>query len=145
MTWWIISNIELTCGFAVVSHLALILYSVSIRSFLNAWPRNSFPLSYVIIVRWGYLHNHVFPNRFDIAAACLLLYCTISNHLIARSVIVEAFSMRGSSWPSILVLYGPIRSTANIYNGMASTSLSGSLKYPTFCFLFWWKILQTFM
>ena len=96
MNWWILSNIEFTCGFSVVAQLALIPYYFTIRSFLNALPRKSFTRSYTIIVGQRYLHTYVCSTMFAIVAACLSLYCNISNHPVARSIIVKNFSMRGS-------------------------------------------------
>ena len=145
MTWLVLSNIECACGFAVVAHLALIPYYFLNRSFLNALPRNSFPRSYIIIVGRGYLHNHVFSTSFFIVAAYLLLYYTISKHTIDRSIMFKAFSMRGLSWTSLLILYRSIRSTNNLFHGMASASLAGNLPYLKLCFLFFWQVLQTFM
>ena len=145
MTWWIIFNIGFYCGFAVVAHLALIPYSISISLFLNVWPRNSFPPFYIIIVEQGYLHNHVCSSRFAIVAAFLLLYDTISNHPVAGYIINKDFSMRGFSWPSLLILYWPIRSTNNMSHGMASASLAGNFPYLRFYFLFLWQVLHTFM
>ena len=145
MTWWIIYNTEFDCVFAVVSQLALIMYSVSVRSFLNTLPRNSFHWSYVIIVGRGYPHNHIWSTRFAILVAHFLLYCTISNHLFAGSIIVKDFKIRGYSWTSIIILYGPIISTNNLSRGMASVSLVGKFPYLRLCFLFLWQVLQTFM
>ena len=145
MTWWILYNVEFSCGFAVVSHLALISYSFLIGSFLNTWHKNSFPRLYVIIVGRGYLHNHVCYTMFDIVEACLSLYCTISNHPVSGSIIVKDFIMRGSSWPSLLILYGHIISTDNMSHGMASAYLAVNFPYLRFCFLFFWQVLQTFM
>ena len=136
MTWWILSSIEFTCGFSVVAYLALIPYSFLIRSFLKVCPRNSFPWLYVIIVGRGYLHNHVCSTRFDIVAACFSFYSTISNHPVAGSIIFKDLRIRGQLWPSILILYGPIRSTNNLSRGMAYNSLGRNLPYLKFCLLF---------
>ena len=114
-----------------------------IRWFLNARPRNSFPHFYVIILGRGYLHNHLFSNRFYILAAWLSLYCTISNHPVAGSIIVKAFSIRVSSWPYLLILFGPIRSTNNISHGISYGLLAVNLPYVKFFFPFFWIVLQT--
>ena len=145
MTWWILSNIEFPCGFATVAHLALIPYSFLIGPFLNTWPWTSFPRSYVIILELGYLHTHFCYTRFDIVSAYLSLYRTISNHPVTGYIIVKAFSIRGSLWPSLIILYGLIRSTVNLSYGMVSTSLVGNFPYLNFCFLSFWQVLQTFM
>ena len=145
MTWCILSNIYFACGFDAFEHLDLIPYSLSIRSFLKAWPRNLFPQSYMIIAGRGYLHNQVCSTMFSIVEACFTLYRTISNQSVSRYITVNAFSIRGSSWPSILILYGPIISTDNLSHGMASASLADILPYLRFCFLFFWQVLQTLM
>ena len=123
------SNIKFAWVFAVFSHLTIIPYSFSIQSLFNSWPRNSFSWSLVIIVGLWYLHNHVFSTTVSMLATCLSFYRTISNHQVAGSIIVSYFSMRGSSWPSLKILYRPIRSTNNMYHGMTSASLSSKLPY----------------
>ena len=145
MTWWILSSIEFACGFPVVAKLDLIPYIFSIRSIFNVWPRNPFTWSYVIIVGRGYVYNHVCSTIFDIVADYLSLYSIISNLPVAGSIIVKAFIMRGSSWTSLLILYGPIRSTNNLSHGMASAPLAGNFPHLRFCLLFFWQVLQTFM
>ena len=58
------------------------------------------------IIREGreYLHNHVCYTKIAIVAACLSLYCTLSNHPVAGSIIVKDFSMKWSSRPSLIIL-----------------------------------------
>ena len=129
MPRWIISVIELYWVFSVVERLSLIPYYLSIKLFLNKWTINSFPQSYVIIVGKLYLHNHFCSTIFAIVAACFSLYHNIWNHPVAGSIIAEAFSMKGSSWTSIISLYGPTISTNNLSHGMASSSLVGNLLY----------------
>ena len=93
-------------------------------------------LLYVIIIGIGFLHSHFWSTMFDIVAAYLSLYCTISNHPVAGCMIAKAFSIMGFSKPSILILYGNIRYTDSLSHGMASTSLMFNIPYLRFCFLF---------
>ena len=72
-----------------------------------------------------YLHNHVFSTRFSIIAICLLLYHIISNQKVSGYVIVKDFILSGLLLTSILMLYGLIRSTKNMSQGMYSDSFSG--------------------
>ena len=71
-------------------------------------------LLYVIIIGIGYIHSHFWYTMFDIVAAYLSLYCTISNHPVAGCMIAKAFSIMGFSQPSILILYGNIRYTDSL-------------------------------
>ena len=82
-----------------------------------------FRKSYVIIVGLRYLHDHVCSTRFFIVASGLSFYFIISNHPVAGSIIVKSFSISGSPLLSILILYGPIRSTNNLSTGVAFASL----------------------
>ena len=134
------SDIELACGFYIVANLGIIMYLLSIKYFLNALPRNSFPRLYVIIVRLGYIHIHAYSNRLDILATSLSLYCTILYHPVVGCIIGEGFSIRGSAWNSLLILYGPVISTNNLSQGMAYTSFEGKWPY----FLFWYFFLTSF-
>ena len=84
-----------------------------------------FPRSYAVFVGCGYLYNHDCYNRFTIVSTCLSLYFTILNHPFTDSIMVKAFSMRSSSRASLLILYGPIRSTDKVSHGMASAFLAG--------------------
>ena len=63
---------------------------------------------------WIVLHHRVWSTRFAIVDSYLSLYCTISTHAVTGSIIVKYFSMRGSSWPSLLILYGPLQYTNNL-------------------------------
>ena len=66
-----------------------------------------------------YLRNHNFPTRYDFVASCMLLYCTISDHPVTESIIVKVYIMRELSWPSLLILYGPVIYNKNLSNEMA--------------------------
>ena len=123
----------------------LIPYYFNIQSFLNPLPIHSFPWLYVISGRRGYLHNHVCSTRFSIISACMSLYCTISNHPVSRPIIDQADSMSVSWWPFILIIYRLIWYNVGLYRGMASASLACSFSYLRFCFLFFRKVLYTFM
>ena len=118
------SIIEFACRFSVVAHLDFITYQFLLNCFVNAWPRNSFPRSYIIIVGLRYLHNHVCCTRFAIIAACLSLYYIISNHPVAGYIIMNDFSMRDLSWPSPPILYRIRICTNNLSQGMAAASLA---------------------
>ena len=115
----------------------------SIKPFLYLWPRFYFCESYIITVARGYLHNHSCSTIFAIVADFLLLYFIISNHPVAGYIMVKYFSIRGSSWTSIIFLYEPIIYTNNLSCGMASVSLVGNWPYLRFCLLIYWQLLQT--
>ena len=72
--------------------LAVISYYTSIMDFLNSWPINYDLRSYVMITGLGYLDIHVFPTKLAIEYALLSLYCAISNHSVAGSIILSGKS-----------------------------------------------------
>ena len=90
-----------------------------------------------------YLYNHVLSNISAIVSAYLSLYCNIKNHLVPWSIIVKDFSTRELSWPSILILYNPIRSTNSLSHIMGSSSLAGNLTYLRFFSCFFEKFYKT--
>ena len=92
----ILSVVVFACGFPEESGLFLIPYSFSINLFLNLWPRNYPPRSYVISTGHGYRTSHVVSTKFTIAIAFLSLYYVISNHPVTGSIIVTYFKIRGS-------------------------------------------------
>ena len=105
---------------------------------------------FIYLVEQNYCRKRIstwpcWSTRFDIIAACLSMYCTVSNHPVSGSIIVKDFSMGGLSWPSILILYRPIISTNNLSHGMVSAFLAVNFTYLNFCFLFLWQVLQTLM
>ena len=57
--WWVLSIITFACGFLEESGLVPIPYSCSIKLFLNSWPRNSPPRSYMISTGQVYCTSHV--------------------------------------------------------------------------------------
>ena len=118
--------------------LDFILYLFSIKSFLNAWTRNSFPWSYVIIVGLGYLHNHIFSTRFAIIAVYLSLYFIILNHPVSGYIIVKDFCMSESSLPPLPILNGIVIYTNDMSQVMASASLAGKRPYFKPFFLFFY-------
>ena len=85
-TWRILSNTSLDMGFPEVLGLEVILYSISIRIFLNSLPINSFPWSYVISVGIGYLDSHLVSTKFVIDIA---LYFHIA---LFQTVMVQGWS-----------------------------------------------------
>ena len=70
-TWCILSPIVSVWVFSGGVGLVLIPYSYSINPFLNSWPRNSPPWSYVIYIGQGYLTRHVVSSKFAVFIAFL--------------------------------------------------------------------------
>ena len=78
--WLIRSNISLHMGFPKVIGLATIPYSILISYFLNSWPINSDPWSYIISIGLGYLDSHLVSTKSEIGIAlffCIVLFQTI--------------------------------------------------------------------
>ena len=94
-TWCIISMISLSCGFPGESGLVLIIYSYYIKIFLNSWPRNYPPRSYVIYTGHRYRTSHIVSTKFAIVISFLSLYWVISNYPVTGSTIVTDFKIRG--------------------------------------------------
>ena len=69
-------------GFPKVLGLEVIPYSVLIRYFLNLWPINSDPWSYVIYIGLGYLDINVVSTNFAIDIALLSLYSLFKTILL---------------------------------------------------------------
>ena len=88
ITPWICFNIVLEVGFSDVLGLSTIIYSSSIKGFLNSWPINYDPWWYVIFIGQGYLVNHVVSTNSAIDTISLLKYCVFSNHSVTVSIIV---------------------------------------------------------
>ena len=128
-TWWIISNSALDMVFPKVLGLAVILYSVLIRYFLNSGPINYFPWSYVISICIGYLDSHLISTKFAIDIAVLSSYCTISNHPVTGFIIVTNFRCKFSFSPFCLMTQGLIRSTNSLFHGISLANLAGNLLY----------------
>ena len=97
--WLIRSNIALDMGFPKVLGLAVILYSVSIRDFLNSGPINYFPWSYVISIGVDYLYSHVVSTKSEIIISLLSSYSTISTHIVTGSIVVTDFKCSFPSCP----------------------------------------------
>ena len=94
-TWFIFSMIAFACGFRGEAVLVLILYSFSIRLFLNSLPRNSPPWSYVISTCYGYRTSHIVSNKFAIVIALLSMYCVTLNHSLTGYIIATDFKING--------------------------------------------------
>ena len=124
MTRLICSNMEFSCGFYVVSHLALIIYLFLIIYIFNTLPRNEFLQLYILISGLGYIHNYDFYTIFDIVVSCLSLYSTTPNQPVARSIIVKYFSIDRFILTFSSNLHGPIRSTKNMSQVMSYTSFA---------------------
>ena len=90
-TWLICYNIALDMEFPKVLGLAFILYSVSIKDFMNSWPMNSDPWLYMISIGLGYLDSYIFSTKFAIDIDILLFYCVFTNHPVIVSIIVTDF------------------------------------------------------
>ena len=132
MTWWICSNIKFSFLISVVEYVYLITYLFLIRLSLNAPQRNPFPLSYAIILFLVYIH----------IVACFSFYHNTSNHLVVGTITVKYFCMRGSSWPPLIILYGHIISTNNMYHGMDSSSFTYKWPCLRFYFLLFLQVSQ---
>ena len=94
--WCIVSMISFSCGFPGEYGLVLIPYPYSVKLFLNSWPINYSPQSYLICTGHGYRTSHVVSTNFAIIIAFLFLYCVTSNHPVMGSIIVTSFNIRGS-------------------------------------------------
>ena len=95
-TWFILSMVTFFCVFPGEAGLVLIPYSFFIKLFLNLWPRNYPPLSYVISTVHGYRTSYIVSTKFVIVIVFLLLYFVTSNHLVTGSIIVSSFNIIGS-------------------------------------------------
>ena len=73
-TWCILSTVSFACGFPWDAVLVIIPSSFSINIFLNSWPRNSPPQSYVISTGHGYQTSHIVSTKFAIVVDFLLWY-----------------------------------------------------------------------
>ena len=135
-TWRICPKTALDMGLPEVLGLTVILYSSSIRYFLNSWPINSDTWSYVISIGLGYLYRHVVSTKFAIDISLLLSYCAISNHTVTGSIIVTAFICKFSFLPFLLMTEGTIRSTHMLFHGIFSSNLSSNLPYFYLIFVY---------
>ena len=126
---------EFSYIFSKVESLVFILYYFWMKALLNLWPRNVFLQSYTIIVILGYLHRHDWYTRLYNLYVYVYFYCNISNYPVTGSIMVKYFSIRGPSWPSCMILYGPIRSTNNLSEDMASASFVGKWSFFASFFL----------
>ena len=141
-TWWICPNIVLELGFPEVLGLAVIPYYFPIRDFLNSWPINYYPWSYMISIGLGYLVNHVVYTKFDIVIALLLSYCVILDHPVTGSIMVMAFRFKFYFCPFIIMTYGPMIYTHILLHGISSSSLASNLPYFVFEHFVHWKVSQ---
>ena len=111
-SWCIISMIVLDCGLPRETGLVLIKYSFPIKLFLNLWPRNYTPRSYMISTGHGYRTSHVVSTKFSFAISFFFVCCVTSNHPVMGSIIVTGFKIK-IYFPSLRVWYGPMISTPN--------------------------------
>ena len=93
-------------GFTKVLGLAVSPYSVSIMDFLNSWPINYDPWSYVISIFLGYPLNHIISTKFAIDVALLLSYCVISNRPVTVPIMVTGLGLSFLSFPLFLLHRG---------------------------------------
>ena len=101
----ILSMAVFSCGFPGGSGLVLIMYSFSVKLFINLWPRNYPPRSYVIYTGHGYRTRHVVSTKFAIVIAFLSLYFITSNYAVMGSIILTALGIRGS-FPFLRIFRG---------------------------------------
>ena len=106
-TWWIRSNYALEVRFPEVLGLAVILYSYSIRDFLDSLPINSDPWSYIISIGIGYLINHIVSTKFTIYIAIFSSYLIDPNHPVTGYIVVTYFRFKFSLCPFLFLMYGP--------------------------------------
>ena len=125
-TWWIHSNTALGFVFSEVIGLAGIPYSISIRYFLNLWPINSDPWSYVIFIGLGYLQIHVISTKFAIDIACSELYCVNITDLSVNGFI---FLFRITYISIIIKSIWYIRFTKSLFHGIFSATVDGNLPF----------------
>ena len=79
------SNIASDVVFLEVLGLVVILYSISIKYFLNSWPINYFPWSYVVSIGLGYLDVHLVSTKFATGIA-LLLFCALLQRILLQDL-----------------------------------------------------------
>ena len=142
VTWWIRSNITSEVGFPEVLGLTIILYYISIRGFMNSWPINSDPWSYVISIGLGYLDTRVVSSKFMIDIALLSWYFDISNHPVTWYITVTDFWYKFSFCPLLHTTWVPIISTHSLFHGIYSCFLAGNLPYFIFDRFVRWKVSQ---
>ena len=102
-TFCILSMIPSALEFPGDTGLVLIPQLFYIKLFLNLWPRNSTPRSYLISTGHVYRTSHIFSTNFAIVTNFLLWYCVTSIHLVNGSTTVNAFKIK-SSLPFLHIL-----------------------------------------
>ena len=128
--------------FIKVLGLKVILYSISVRYFLNSWPVNYLSWSYMISIGIGYLDSHVISTKWVISIAVLLLYCVTSNHPVTGSIMVTAFIFVFSFCLFLFIKWDLIRSTNSLFHGIFSGYLTGNLPYYIFDRFVCWQVSQ---
>ena len=121
--------------------LAVILYYVSIRDFLNPRQMNYDPWSYVISIGLGYL-CHILSSKFVIDIALLSLYYVISNHPVTGSIIIPNFRCKFYFCIFLPIIWDNIRSTNSLFHGISSANLAGNLPYFLFDNFVRWQVSQ---
>ena len=96
-TWCIISMIAFACRLSGESGLVLIPYYYFIKIFLNSWPGNSPPRSYVISTGHGYRTSHVVSTKVAIVITFLSRYCVTSKHPVTGSIIITDLRLKAIS------------------------------------------------
>ena len=95
---------------------------------------NSEPLSKMTLVGHGYLHSQVCSTKLAMVSALLSLIVHSSNHPVAGSIIVRHQRIK-FFLEFCFIVYGPMRSTHRMSQGMASASFSGRCPYFFVCLL----------
>ena len=131
-------------GFTEVLGLANISYSISIWGYLNSWPINYNPWSYVISNGLGYLVKHLGYTKFISYIALLYLYCIISNHTVTGCIVVMTFRCKLYFFTFLCTTYGPIRYTHSLFLSISSASLDGHIPYFIFDRFVYWQVSQLF-
>ena len=98
------------------------------QDFLNSWPSNYPPQSYVISTGHVYQTNHIVSTKFAVVIAFLLLHCFIPKHPVMGSIIVTAFKIKLSP-PFLHIFLGPMISKHSLSHVISSASLAGSWPY----------------
>ena len=129
-------------GFTKVLGLTIIPYSISIRYFLNSWPINYFPWSYVISIGLGYLDSHVVSTKLSIDIALLSFYCVNSDHPVTGSIMITDFRFRFYFCLFLCIKWYQIISTNSLFHGIFSDYLTGNLPYFIFDSFLCWQVSQ---
>ena len=119
-------------GFTKVIGLEIILYSISIRDFINQCPIHFDSWSYVIYIGLGLSRHPRSFNQVRDRYRFLSSYSTTSNHNVTGSIIVTDFICKFSFLNFLRMMQGPIISTQSLFRSIYSDILAGNLPYFLF-------------